>query len=142
MGLSMLPLREREIARILLSRGEASAAELCGALSDPLSNAAVRSMLRRLENKGVVRRRREGKRFLYAATVSEHSERESVLRRVAREYFGGSLAEAALALADMIGRNDPMAARRVQRRIRRRSAAAQKTPTIQSVATAASAAAA
>ena len=139
MSLRKLPLREREIARIILSRGEASAAEICAALTDPISNAAVRSMLRRLEAKGVVRRRKEGKRFLYAATVSESSERESVLRRVAREYFEGSLADAALALAGMIESRE--AARKVQRRIRRR-AAAQMAPTTQSVAAAASAAAA
>lgn len=95
MQLSWLPRREREIADIVYAQGEASAAEVCRALPDPLSNAAVRSMLTRLEKKGVLRRRRQGNRHFYAPAATDRAAREAALRRVARDYFGGSLAEAA-----------------------------------------------
>jgi predicted transcriptional regulator len=101
MQVSRLARREREVAEIVYARGEASAAEVVDALSDPLSNAAVRSMLRRLEAKGVLRRRKEGKRFFYAPARSDQAARAAALRLVARDYFGGSLARAAVALIEL-----------------------------------------
>ena len=101
MQLSWLPRREREIADIVYAQGEASAAEVCRALPDPLSNAAVRSMLTRLEKKGVLRRRRQGNRHFYAPAATDRAAREAALRRVVRDYFGGSLAETAAQLSEM-----------------------------------------
>jgi len=98
--------REREVAELVYSRGEASATEICEALSEPLSNAAVRSMLGRLERKGLVRRRKEGRRYLYLPALADQSVREIALRRVSHDYFGGSLAAAAVALSDLARRAD------------------------------------
>jgi len=99
--LGRLAPREREIAGIVYAEGEASAAEICGALPAALSNAAVRTMLRRLQAKGVVRRRRVGKRYLYAPAATDRSAREAALRRVTHDYFGGSLRETARAVAEL-----------------------------------------
>lgn len=57
--------RERQVAERVDWLSEASAEEVRDALPDALSNAAVRSMLRRLEAKGVVSRRKLGRKFLY-----------------------------------------------------------------------------
>ncbi len=95
---SRLPPRERQVAQIVHARGEASAAEIMEALPDPLSSAAVRSMLSRLIGKGVVRRRRDGKRFLYLPAVANPAARDAALRRVSRDFFGGSIPEAADAM--------------------------------------------
>ena len=100
MQLHRLARREREVAEIVFARGEASAVDVCRALSDPISNAAVRSMLTRLEAKGVVRRRKEGKRFFYAPAAGEAA-RESALKRLSREHFAGSLAALAAAAFDL-----------------------------------------
>lgn len=89
-----LPPRERQVAQIVYARGEASAAEVIRALPDPLSSAAVRSMLSRLIGKGIVRRRRDGKRFLYVPATANPAARDAALRRISRDYFGGSIAEA------------------------------------------------
>jgi BlaI family transcriptional regulator, penicillinase repressor len=107
MKVSWLAPREREVADIVYARGEASAADVCRALSDPITNAAVRSMLTRLHAKGVLRRRKEGNRYFYAPAASDRAAREAALRKVSRDYFGGSLAETAAAVMDM--------ARRVER---------------------------
>jgi predicted transcriptional regulator len=96
--LHRLPPREREIAEIVHQRGEASATDILNALSEPLSNGAVRSMLSRLQTKGVVRRRRDGKRFVYLPARTDPALREAALRRVSRDYFDGSLARAADAM--------------------------------------------
>jgi predicted transcriptional regulator len=99
MQVSRLPRREREVAEIVHARGEASATEVCDALSDPVSNAAVRSMLTRLEAKGVLRRRKEGKRFFYAP--AGEAAREAAMRRLSRDWFGGSLARTAAAMMEL-----------------------------------------
>ena len=96
--LHRLPPRERQIAELVHRRGEASATEIIAALPDPLSSAAVRSMLSRLQAKGVVRRRRDGKRFVYMPVRADPAAREAALRRVSRDLFDGSLSDAAEAL--------------------------------------------
>ena len=105
-----LPRREREIAELIYARGEASAEDICRALADPLSNAAVRTMLQRIQAKGVIRRRREGRKYLYSAARPDAAAREAALRRISRDYFEGSLACAARTLADMLDRETPPAA--------------------------------
>ena len=60
-----LARRERQVAERVGWLGEASAEEVRAALPDPLSNAAVRSMLRRLVDKGLLARRKCGRKFLY-----------------------------------------------------------------------------
>lgn len=102
-----LPRREREVADIVYALGEASAEDVCTALADPLSNAAVRSMLRRIEIKGVIRRHKVGKKFLYSAARPNRDTREAALRRISRDYFGGSLTSAALVLLEMMDREEP-----------------------------------
>ncbi|MBX3562286.1 MAG: BlaI/MecI/CopY family transcriptional regulator [Sphingomonas sp.] len=99
-----LPRREREVAEIIYAKGEASADDICRALSDPLSNAAVRSMLQRIAAKGMIRRHKVGRKFLYSAVRPCRLAREAALRRISRDYFDGSLACAARALAEMMHR--------------------------------------
>ena len=100
--LDRLPRREREVAEIVYARGEASAQDICHALPDRLSNAAVRSMLQRIEAKGIVRRRKEGRKYLYSAVLPDRTVREAALRRIAKDYFDGSLVRAARMLDDMV----------------------------------------
>lgn len=97
-----LPARERQVAQIVYARAQASATEVCAALPDPLSNGAVRSMLRRLESKGVIRRRKEGKKFLYVPARPDESARRQALILVSRDFFDGSLAATAETLAALL----------------------------------------
>ena len=96
-----LPRREREIADIVFAMGEATAVQICASLSDPISNATVRSMLTRLEAKGVLRRRKAGKRYVYAPAATDDAAREAALRAVSRDYFGGSLVAIAAAAMEL-----------------------------------------
>ncbi len=81
---------ERAVAEIVYSQGGASAADICRLLPRPIGNSAVRSMLARLDAKGVVRRRRQGKKFIYLPAVSDEAVRAAALRRLAEDHFGGS----------------------------------------------------
>jgi predicted transcriptional regulator len=100
--LNRLPPREREIAVLVLERGEATATQIRLGLVEPIGDSAVRSMLRRLAAKGVLRRRKDGRRFLYVPATGVEAARTAALLRVSEDYFEGSLValvEAALSLA-------------------------------------------
>ena len=69
--LSKLPPRERQIVDLLYQRSGLAVAEICDALPDNPSGSAVRTMLKRLEDKGYVRRTESDKGFVYSPVVSE-----------------------------------------------------------------------
>ena len=94
-NINRLPPREREIADIVFLAGEATAREVMDALAVPMSNSSVRSMLRRLEAKAVLRSERSGNKLVYSPSSLALNARASVVRRVATEYFEGSLSSLA-----------------------------------------------
>lgn len=59
-------------------------------LDDAPSYSAVRTMLGRLELKGYVQHRRDGRRYLYSATQPLAEARNSALRHVIDTFFRGS----------------------------------------------------
>jgi predicted transcriptional regulator len=67
--LKRLPMRERQIVEIVSKAREATADEVVHMLEDPVSNSAVRSMLRRLEDKGILQHRADGRKFIYSLSV-------------------------------------------------------------------------
>lgn len=93
-----LPRREREIFEIVCSAGEASAADVRRAMADAPSHSAVRTMLGRLEAKGLVRHRSVEQTYLYKPAVQPAKVRENALRGLVRTFFDGSAASAATAL--------------------------------------------
>lgn len=86
---------------VLFRRGKATAAEVQADLPDAPSNAAVRGMLRHLEEKGFVRHEQDGPRYLYSAAVERESESRSALAQVIRTFFGNSRENAMAALLDI-----------------------------------------
>ena len=101
--LNRLPPKERQIVNLLYERGEMTASEVTDALPAPLSGSAVRTMLRRLEDKGFVRRADSDRGFLYAPAVSDQTARKSALSEVVKVFFNGSPTSAASALIGMSG---------------------------------------
>lgn len=93
-----LPRREREIFEILCSAGEASAAEVRSAMADAPSHSAVRTMLSRLEAKGMIGHRSDRQTYIYKPAMKPAKVRESALRQMVRTFFDGSAAGAATAL--------------------------------------------
>ena len=99
--LNRLPPRERQIVDLLFEQGEMAVADLCGALPDPLSGSAVRAMLKRLEDKGFVRRTESERGFLFSPTMSDAAASKTALKGVVKTFFNGSAASAATALLGM-----------------------------------------
>ena len=99
--LKRLPPKEREIVDLLYQGGEMTASEVVEALPDKLSGSAVRTMLRRLEEKGAVRRTESPRGFLFSPALSDQAARKSALGEIVRVFFNGSAAGAASALLGM-----------------------------------------
>ena len=89
-----LSRREREIMDALFALGEsASAEDVRARLSDPPSYSAVRAMLVKLEAKGFIRHREDGRRYIYSPTRSRASAQRTALQKLVRVFFGGSPTE-------------------------------------------------
>ena len=104
--LNKLPPRERQIVELLYQRGEMAVAEICETLPDRLSGSAVRAMLKRLEDKGFVRRHDSERGYLFSPTQSDSQASKTALSSVVKTFFNGSAAGAATALLGMSGRLD------------------------------------
>ena len=102
--LSKLPPRERQIVDILYERGALAVADICEALPDALRGAAVRAMLKRLEDKGFVQRSESERGYLYSPVLSDSVAKKSALSEIVRVFFNGSPASAASALLGMSDR--------------------------------------
>ena len=120
MARSNLPLSplEHEVMAILWRLGSATAAQVVEALPKPLTNATVRTLLRRLEAKGYVRHRVEGRVFVYAPRVAETQAATGAVRRIVQRFFGGSTSKLLAGLVDE-GLIDPAEVRRLSRRLKR-----------------------
>jgi predicted transcriptional regulator len=99
--LNKLPPRERQIVDLLYQRGGMAVSDLCEALPDQPSGSAVRTMLKRLEDKGFVTRTDSERGFLYSPAVADSVARKTALSDVVRTFFNGSPASAASALLGM-----------------------------------------
>lgn len=99
--LNTLPPRERQIVDLLYERGAMAVSDVCDALPDKLSASAVRAMLTRLEQKGVVQREHSDRGFLFSPTMAESKASVTALGHVVRTFFNGSTTNAASALLGM-----------------------------------------
>jgi predicted transcriptional regulator len=93
-----LPRRERELFELLCSAGEATAAELRAAMKDPPSYSAVRTLLARLEARGVIKHRTVDQAYVYRSAAQPAKVRETAMNQMVRTFFDGSAANAATAL--------------------------------------------
>ena len=112
-----LPRREREIFEILCNAGEATAAEVRHAMDDPPSYSAVRTMLARLEAKGLVKHRSVEQAYVYKSVPQPAKVRESALKSMVKTFFDGSAASAATALLGLTKSLSPEEAEALRRAI-------------------------
>jgi predicted transcriptional regulator len=99
MGLEQhLSRRERQIMDVLHAMQQATVAEVRAALPDPPGYSAVRALLRILEDKGHVRHRQEGARYVYLPCVSRETASRAALQRVVSTFFRGSVTQTMAAL--------------------------------------------
>lgn len=82
---------QHAIMRVLWKRGEATSADVHAALLSErgLAPTTISTMLRKMEDKGVVGHRVDGRQFVYRAKVSEAEIRRSMVSQIVDRLFGG-----------------------------------------------------
>jgi BlaI family penicillinase repressor len=91
MGKHTLGELQHAIMRVLWGRNEATVAEVHEALYDErgLAPTTIATMLRKMEQKGVVAHRVEGRQFVYRPAVSEDAVRSSMVGELLDRLFAG-----------------------------------------------------
>ena len=93
-----LPLTDLQLAllRVLWARGEATVVDVHEALArdgKDLAPQTVATVLKRLENRGVVAHRIEGRKHVFRALVDEDETTREQLDEVAERLFAGDVSE-------------------------------------------------
>lgn len=96
-----LSRRERQILDVVYALGEATAAEVRERMPDPPTDSAVRSSLRILEEKGHLKHRSDGARYVYLPTVPRERASRSALRHVVATFFDDSPEDVVAALLEV-----------------------------------------
>jgi len=112
-----LPRREREVFETLCRLESGTTAAVRGALADPLSDSAIRTLLSRLEAKGLVQREGGSEGVLYRPVPRTEAVAAGALKRMVDTFFAGSAASAATALLGLGQRLTPEEAEALERAI-------------------------
>lgn len=91
---SQLTPLQMDVMRVLWTRVEATAADVHAALAADrgLAHTTVATLLRRLEKRGLVAHRSEGRQFVFRALVDEEAARDAMVEELADRLFGGDAA--------------------------------------------------
>ena len=91
MGKHTLGDLQYAIMRVLWQHGEASSADVHQALVEErgLAPTTIATMLRKMEDKGIVTHRSEGRQYLFRATVTEPEVQRSMVDELLDRVFAG-----------------------------------------------------
>lgn len=92
-----LTRRERQILELIYRMGEATATEVLEALPELGTNSAVRTWLRKLEEKQHLEHYQRGQTYVYRPGQPPEQAGRSALQRVLETFFGNSLEKAVAA---------------------------------------------
>ena len=96
--------RQRQIYEAVLKIGQGSVSDILAELDSPPSYSAVRAMLGILVEKGYLKIREDGRKYVYHASVSKQKTQKTALRRMLDTFFGGSPTAAVAALLELESR--------------------------------------
>ena len=94
-GLTRLEL---EVMQVIWKRGASSVAEAQQGMERPLAYTTVQTVLNTLHRKGKLKRRLDGRAYVYAATVTEARALRHAVRDLVDRMFGGSSEELVMSL--------------------------------------------
>ncbi len=86
---------------ILYQRGKASVSEVREAMDDAPGYSAVRTLMRVLEEKGHVKHKAEGLKYVYLPTVAQEKAKRSAVKHLLDTFFKGSPEQIVAALLDV-----------------------------------------
>lgn len=93
---------ENRVMKIIWERGEATADGVRGTLekSQPMKDSTVRTVLRRLEEKGYAKHRVEGRTYVYSPTVESDSVAADAVRSIVERFCNGSVEDLIVGMVD------------------------------------------
>lgn len=82
------------IMQVLWSNGEQSVAQIQECLSGQkeLAITTIATVLKRLEKKGIVSHREEGRKYIFQAVLSEEETKQSMVSHIVKQLFRGDSA--------------------------------------------------
>ena|ERR1039458_10302194 len=101
MALTGLSRRERQIMEILYRGGKASVSEVMEGMDDAPGYSAVRAMMRVLEDKGHVKHRAEGLKYVYVPVVTREKAKRSAVKHLLDTFFSEAPDQVVAALLDV-----------------------------------------
>lgn len=107
--------RERQIMDVIYAKSGATVMEICRELPDPPTDMAIRRLVHILEEKGHVKRRKQGREYLYLPKQSKRRAGVSALQHVLDTFFDGALDEA---LAAHLAKKEDVSQDQLERMIR------------------------
>ncbi len=91
---------EREVMQLVWARAPATAETVRESLSRPLKESTVRTVLRRLEDKGYVTHVVDGRTFLFSAAEKRSAVAAKAVKRIMDWFCNGSLEEVLVGMVD------------------------------------------
>ncbi len=91
---------EREIMQIVWQAGETSSERVREALARPLKDSTVRTVLRRLEEKGYVKHRVESRAFVYRPAEARQRVAARAVKQIIDRFCGGSVEALLVGMVD------------------------------------------
>ena len=93
---------QQAILDVLWARGPATAEAVREAIHSkhPLKDSSVRTLLRRLEGRGYVSHRMDGKVFVYQAAVRPHRMAARAVRHIIQRFCAGSVEQFLVGMVD------------------------------------------
>src|ERR1700709_2432591 len=91
---------EREVMQLVWANGPVTAEAVRESLARPLKESTVRTVLRRLEDKGYVTHTVEGRTYLFAAAEKRGAVAAAAVRRIMDWFCNGSLEEVLVGMVD------------------------------------------
>ena len=91
---------EREVMQLVWAHGPATAEAVRELVSRPLKESTVRTVLRRLEDKGYVTHTVEGRTFVFVAAEKRSAVAAKAVKRIMDWFCNGSLEEVLVGMVD------------------------------------------
>jgi BlaI family transcriptional regulator, penicillinase repressor len=91
---------EREVLNLVWKQGPASADTVQKLLARALKESTVRTVLKRLEEKGYLRHTVENRAFIYSATEARATAAGRAVKRIVERFCNGSVEEVLLGMVD------------------------------------------
>lgn len=91
---------ELEVMQLVWDKGEATAEQVREELTRPAKESTVRTVLRRLEEKGFVTHSVDGRTFVFRATEARQEVAARAVKRIVDWFCKGSVEEVLVGMAD------------------------------------------